>query len=117
MPNIEMHGIKDDMSYGQLFHQIKKALQDAPYAKDIVLTDYQNRVVDFHEKSQPYLRLVALSTSSAELEDIEKRLEPLNIDIEVLLIDHFTPKKPLMPDPDGLRDEANQRKWKVGEQR
>jgi hypothetical protein len=99
MPNIEIHGVKASMiKFGAPLYEVLRAainekLADAPYRDDVVISTYANEVIDRSGTDQPFLRLVAPSTSGAELEDIEKRLTDLNLDVEVLLLGHFTPRK------------------------
>jgi hypothetical protein len=91
MPNIELHGF-GDLQQSSL-RKLATALDGVSFTDEIVITAYVNRAVNVNGDPQPFIRIVAPATSRDEIEEIERRLSILNIDIEVLLLDHFTPKK------------------------
>jgi hypothetical protein len=104
LPNIEVYGYhvpEKDRTYNpkgaQLVADIWKALADAPYRNEVVITaiDSGSRNDPGGEEmpeAQHFVRVWA--TNEREVGDIIRRLEPLDIDIEVPpLLTYFIPKK------------------------
>jgi hypothetical protein len=107
MPNIEIHG------YGLLSFDVPTSSGDyqthidgkayslreiiwglfsnEPYKSDMVITVFPSHVSDERFYRQPFLRIV--STPSPFLNKIIELLKQLNIDIEVLELKAFHPKK------------------------
>ncbi len=95
MPNIELHGflqgnektkLLDDLvqfatRLDEMEKLIKAALAGASYYDQVVLESYVSGSDDLKENPAPYLRIWA--TKQDELDDIVKRLDPLDIDIEL----------------------------------
>lgn len=98
MPNIEMHGIRPDQNHEQ--HQlISKRLEGAKYRDDVVVTMVDDYVYDLQGISRPFLRLIFAKDDPAKIggvpvyDDCLKRLVALKMDIEVVIIHKFIPKK------------------------
>ncbi len=92
MPNIEFHGFPEASDCSAVYLATKRLLKGASYEKDVVLTLYDDTVVDTDGGGQPFLRVIGSKASADELEKIVERLSPLNIDIEVMLIEKFVPR-------------------------
>ena len=94
MPNIEVHGTRD-FAGKEPVAKLKKPLAGSPYLKEVVVTLARDEVIELGSDDYapaPYLRLVAPRKSEKKIKDIEQRLKPLNMDIEVLYIERFAPK-------------------------
>lgn len=96
MPNIEIHGLRPEI------HDIKKAnelqrkiwslLEDAKYFDDAVVSYGNIQVTSAGGDTQPYLRI--WTTDESDRNDIVRRLEPLDIGIELPpLLDRYIPSK------------------------
>lgn len=87
MPNLELHGF--DTISPVLRAKIRGLFEDAPYYKEIVLSYQGSYVVNLHDyQKAPFIRVWA--TSQKEVDDIVRRLDPLDIDIELPpLLDKF----------------------------
>jgi hypothetical protein len=93
MSNIEMHGFffveKADNNWMdkcvaksvETKKAMLRALEDATYFDEVVVTEILSSVEDKNEKSQPFLRIWA--TKQDEVDDILRRFEDLDVDIEV----------------------------------
>ena len=95
MPNIEIHGwntrLQPDIDLSnEMQLQIWAAIRSAPYYDDTRISYGSMHVAG--QSNAPYLRI--WSTNSRERDDLVRRLEPLDIDIELppLLAD-FIPRK------------------------
>jgi hypothetical protein len=66
--------------------RIEKQFEGIEYRGDVVLSVVNNFVFDLKGDSQPYFHLRVFLTGDAfkDSEDIERRLEILNMDIEML---------------------------------
>lgn len=95
MPNIEIHGYPDikQVPVQKLVDRIWELLGAVDYVDDVVVSRIPSRVQDARGASQPFLRLVAPKASKHELNDIESRLRHLSLDIEVMFLERFVPKK------------------------
>jgi len=88
MPNIEIHGRKDDEEYllvttrRSVFHLFK----DNPFIEDIVVTVVRDEAEDIHRTSKPYFRV--FSNDSEELKYVSNRLAVLG-DVEAVLLFRF----------------------------
>ena len=98
MTNIEIHGFECDavagidMRASELRNKILYTLFVGKlYADEMVVTTVADDVRDFHGESQPFLRVI--STPCHELDEIVKTLETLHMDIEVMTLTAFHPKK------------------------
>ena len=91
MPNLEFHGF--DTISPLLRAKIKSLFEDAPYFKEMVLSYQGSYVVNLHDyKKAPFIRVWA--TNQKEVDDVIKRLDPLDIDIELPpLLDKFILRK------------------------
>lgn|GEM_PF-1903633 len=88
MPNIEIHGFHLE---SHLQRKIWELLEGAPYLDKVVVSYSDTHVVDAKGVSQPFLRIWA--TERPQRNDIVRRLEPLDIDIELPpLLDTFVPR-------------------------
>lgn len=95
MPNIEIHGLSRSAS-GELYLKLEEVLKSAPYAKEVVVTMYDNRVVTLLDEGiqMPFLRIcVTPSSADGLLEDIQARIALLNMDTEILMLHGFLPKQ------------------------
>lgn len=94
MPNIEIHGVTDDLSYGQLYRRVADCLQDIPNPDEIVISGARDEVLDLKFQKQPYLRVLwTPDTTPGELDDIERRLDALDIDMEFLPLTKFVERR------------------------
>jgi len=95
MPNIEIHGIGIRGAYVDdgmnLELKIFEIFSGKTYISEMVVTTFDDAVQDAHHLRQPFLRVV--STPSPHLDEIVELLKALNIDIEVLMLSAFYPKK------------------------
>lgn len=116
MPLIEMHGYGPSRAEAvfanrtaiQDRERIWEALKDAPYIKDVVVTDCYTGSTNYEGETQRYLRIIASAEVKEIVADIERRLIG-HFDIEVMPLLRFTLKKasidhngpwPLLPFPD-----------------
>ncbi|MCK4554070.1 hypothetical protein KAU19_03845 [Candidatus Parcubacteria bacterium] len=90
MPNIEMYGLRHQEARKKE-NEIDELLRLKPYANDYVVTNISSIVLDKHAQRQPFLRLV--STRNDHIDNILKELQKLDMDIEVMILDKFIPKK------------------------
>lgn len=120
MPNIEIHGFsQSDVKRAEevgspfegrnageqraellklvrwiLFEEVVDALKGAPYAKDAAITTAADDVRTLENEFDPFIRIVAEKAFLDEyLEDLERRLTPLNRGIEVMPIQKYIPPK------------------------
>lgn len=90
MPNIEIHGLKNE-TREYVHSKIRSAFAEKPYRDDYVITAYESKVHDWRLNAQPFIRLV--TTPSDHTEDIIQELQKLDLDIEVMILDRFIPRK------------------------
>ena len=93
MPNVEIHGETDDLSYGQLYHRVVEALRGAYYEEQVVVTGCHDEALNLKFEKQPYLRVWATNTDGGVMEDVEKRLAPLGLYMEFALLAHCVPAR------------------------
>lgn len=94
MPNIEARGLRsyqnDDLRV--LFARIWQLLEGASYAEETVVSFVESVVLDQKQEHQPFLRI--WTTSEVDRTDIVRRLEPLDMGIELPpLLDRYIPSK------------------------
>ncbi|MBU0597177.1 hypothetical protein KJ641_00760 [Patescibacteria group bacterium] len=89
MPNIEVHGLWGKNAV-EVVNKIRKAMEGSPEESEYVTDVVGSTVLDHLSRSQPFLRL--LSSEEDSVQAILERLEPLGMDIEVLLLFQFVPK-------------------------
>jgi hypothetical protein len=84
MLKIEIDGMVP-LQTDELRRRIEKQFEGIEYRGDVVVVVVNNFVFDTEEKSQPYFRLRVYLTGDASMdaEDIKRRLEALNIKIEM----------------------------------
>lgn len=96
MPNIEIHGLEECQSFG-VKDVLRKTLEGARYAKDVVITFVPDEVVNLEEESQPFLRIIVTKDERHDvLDSIKRRLADiltLDMDIEVFVAHEFISKK------------------------
>jgi hypothetical protein len=91
MPNIEVHGVSCIDNRKQLVSKIARHLLVAtPLIDGVVITSYDNTVIDVFGAEQPFLRV--LCTDDEEAGRVIGLLKPLGMDIEWLSIRQFFPK-------------------------
>lgn len=90
MPNVEIHGLRPAKAE-ELRGRIFALFQDEPYADEMVVTTCLTIVRDRHGNDQPFLRLC--ESPPPHTEEILGRLGVLGMDIEVLDLADFIPKK------------------------
>ena len=94
MPNIQIHGMGIGSGSDLTRSSIINACKGAEYASELVVETCHSSVTDLKGRQQPYLKIVAPADSlDKHLDDILKRLEPLNMDTEVGELRRFIPKK------------------------
>lgn len=93
MPNIEIHGLKREVSKALRDDIFQKFFSDKPYVKEMVVTIVPSEVTDVENRKQPFLRI--LSSASEETGEILGILvEKIpDIDLEYVKIEKFIPKK------------------------
>src|SRR3989338_7012728 len=80
MPNLEFHGF--DTISPTLRAKINDLFKDAEYYKEIVLSYQGSYVVYLHDyQKAPFIRIWA--TKEKEVDDIVRRLDPLDINIQL----------------------------------
>ena len=86
-PKIEISGMTA-FEEGKLRCRIAEQFEGVEYRGDVVLSVVNNFVFDHKENSQPYfhLRVYLTGDASMDAEDIEQRVEVLNMDIEMLYL-------------------------------
>lgn len=89
MPNIELLGFKPKEAK-RLVAEIQGSLRPASYRKEVVITTHTSVVVDFDGEKKPYLRISA--TDMTMVNDVERRLRYLDLDIEMAPLAGFVPK-------------------------
>ena len=91
MPNLEFHGF--DTIAPLLRAKIRGLFEGAPYYKEVILSYQGSYVVNLHDyQKAPFIRIWA--TSQKEVDDIIRRLDPLDIDIKLPpLLDRFILRK------------------------
>ena len=90
MPNIEIHGRPD----AGVRKQIWQALKGMSGLHEVVVTDMCSSVFDLNGVPAPFLRLLYTpETRPEELKDIEKRLDHIDLDLEVCPLKSFREKK------------------------
>ena len=91
MPNIEIHGFGLRGPFAQeaiaLRKRIFEILEASPVARDIVVSIYDDIVVDKKGEAQPYLRIVFAPADRIFLDILS--LKVLGFDIEVLELKNF----------------------------
>lgn len=90
MPNIELYGFTA-AEVATASSQIREIFADKPYQDEYVITCILSRVTDHHVQRQPFIRLV--NTPSEHLGDMIAELQKVGVDIEVMMLDGFYPKK------------------------
>lgn len=89
MPNIELHGFAQK-DVRMLRFKVRAALRASPIAGEIVTSVVPSDVENLAGDKMPFLRIIC---SPDELDDLVKRLEPLNVDIEALPLARWVPKR------------------------
>lgn len=100
MPNIQIFGLQSDMEdmFGEsrvnkVSNKIRQLFEEKPYRDDYVITNVLSEVnLHREEVCSPFLR-ICTTNSEGELEDILNTLAVLNMDMEVLILQRFIPKK------------------------
>lgn len=90
MPNIEIYGLTDEEALS-MEEKIKELFNGKPWEDEYVITTISSKVQDKKGQNMPFLRLC--STASTHTMEIFHALEKLNIDIELLNLGYFFPKK------------------------
>ena len=93
MPNIEIQGM-DEEDLSLTHDQLVGLFRDAEYAPRLVITGVRSGVRDLNNKLQPFLRIyLAQGGVTTLLPDIKRRLQDFGLDIEVIMVHEFIPKK------------------------
>ena len=91
MPNIEIHGFGNSPAALNLTKKsIRRLMRGSKEQGDYVITPCNDTAEDHDGDSQPYIRLV--SSEPDTIDNLLERLTPLEMDIEVLVINRFIPK-------------------------
>ena len=91
MPNIEIHGLPGKEG-DELSRKIFELFKHEIYIDEMVVTIFQDRVVDKKSSSQPFIRVV--TTPHRYIGAILGGLRRFHVDIEHLELRDFIPKKP-----------------------
>ena len=109
MPNIEIHGMDADRA-----ERVKKKIftvtASCPWASELVVTTYQNVVVDRKNNRLPFFRVyfdrVNESLSTDDIEMIGEVLGPFDVDIEMVELSVFVPRVNWNQNPDDRLERA-----------
>lgn len=93
MPDIEIHGVKNEYFTERLREQIKRAFAGADYRAHLTIVTMENVVMDIDGNGQFFLRIAGTQKGlDAYLADMKERLKPLHVGIEVLLLAEYIPR-------------------------
>ncbi len=90
MPNIEIHGMPESEARLTV-RRIAALLRNSSFVKEVVISLCNDIVLDLEGNDQPYLRVFCNDGSKAK--EVVLTLDPLKIDIELIQIWDFIPKK------------------------
>lgn len=94
MPNIEMHGLNEG-DLRDMYDQLVSRFRGANYASEVVITGVRSAVRDLSNEFQPFLRIYLTTDGlTACLSDMKERLADIELDIEIIPLLEFIPKKP-----------------------
>lgn len=90
MPNIKIYGLSPQEEAAK-FKQIQDIFKNESYSDDIVVSLIKSEVIDLKGRSQPYvqLELSCMKNYNKKL----KLLKKLGMDIQVVHLHDFIPKK------------------------
>jgi len=96
MPNIELHGFGNEKSHAAIemrdrVFDLFSGKRGSILKKDVVVTTVSDRVQDCTETEQPFIRL--LMPFGDDFSFVISRLKILRVDVEVLPLQYFYPKK------------------------
>lgn len=92
MPNIELHGYTSDET-SVLVSRLRGAFEHAKYRKHIVITYPGGFVRTIDNADAPFVRVYITTDNLAIIDDLELRLRVLAIDVEIVELKKFIPKK------------------------
>jgi hypothetical protein len=94
MPNIEIYGLQfeSEEKVKNLTDNIHQLFDGKPYQENYVITNVLSDARSYKWCSCPFLRICTTNTGE-ELEDILNTLLILEMDMEVLILHRFIPKK------------------------
>ena len=87
MPNVEIHGFESSTEL--MASKAKSCLRSHFSPMDVVITKYNDKVVDLRGNERPYFRVVC--NDEDEAQEAIDLLSTLKKDIEVLLLHDFIP--------------------------
>jgi hypothetical protein len=109
MPNIEVHGLynnnakvgyvgyhiwgSDPTNRNLVLSKLSSTIKESilPWKDQVVITEFNSSCNDLEDNSMPFLRVC--STDREEINALVQVLEPLQMDIETLLLTGFYPGK------------------------
>lgn len=98
MPNVEIHGLGKGEVAIALVRKIYGLFEGEPYAKAMVVSVYDDLVVDREGETQPFLRLV--NSHHRHTKKILGKLRQIDMDLKHLKLKAFYPKGSRISLPD-----------------
>ena len=92
MPNIELHGYRNEEEE-ELRGKLRGTFEHVSYRSHIVISRPQNYVRTIENLHAPFVRVYITADDPAANDDLEQRLRELNVDVEIVELKKFIPKK------------------------